>query len=124
MTCWGRSSGNSVSGSRLSLRDLDHDGRITLDEFHRDITRAWHALPQDAAGFVSLAELAAVPGLSRRMIERLKLADRDQDGKLSFKEVVAARMAYFDAVDANGDEAMSLQECVSHERKLAASGRR
>lgn len=103
--------------------DLNHDGRISLDEFHHDIVRGWQALPQDGSGYVLLQDLAAIPGLPRSLARRLAQADSDHDGKLSFKEVVAARMAYFDAADTDGDDALSLQECIAHEGLRARSAR-
>ena len=48
----------------------------------------------------------------------------DADGKLSFKEVVMARMAYFEAADTNDDDRLSMRECIDHQRKMAgASGK-
>lgn len=100
--------------------DRNHDGRISLEEFHQEVTRNWFALPQDATGHVVLAEVATIPGMDRRALERLRQADRDNDGRLSFKEVVAARMAMFDAADADGSDSISVDECVAQERKMRA----
>ena len=49
--------------------------------------------------------------------ERIAAADKDADGKLSFSEVVQARMAYFEAADDNQDDLLSLQECIAYERQ-------
>lgn len=101
--------------------DFNHDGHVSLDEFHQDILNGWRALPSDAEGYVRIADLAAIPGMGRGMVERLKNADTDGDGKLSFKEVVIARMAYFEAADTNNDLQLSMQECVDHQRKLTGT---
>ena len=98
--------------------DFNHDGFVSLDEFHQDVLRSWRALQPDASGYVIIADLASVPGMTKGMIERLKRANTNGDGKLSFKEVVTARMAYFEAADTNNDDRLSMQECVDYQRKL------
>ncbi len=113
------------SGNRLQAictsADLDHDGHVSLDEFHQDIVQSWHSLGPDASGHVSLAELAQVPRMGKGRIKRLAAADKDGDGKLSFKEVVETRMAYFEAADADGNDQLSVQECVAHEKQRRGS---
>lgn len=98
--------------------DFNHDSQVSLDEFHQDVVNGWHALPSDAAGYVLISDLAAIPGMSRDLVERLKMTDADGDRKLSFKEVVVARMAYFEAGDTNHDDQLSIQECIDHQRKM------
>jgi hypothetical protein len=98
--------------------DFNHDGFVSLDEFHQDVVNGWHGLPADASGYVVIADLAAIPGMRRGTVDRLKSADADRDGKLSFKEVVMARMAYFEAADTNNDDRLSMQECIDHQRKM------
>jgi len=98
--------------------DFNHDGFVSLDEFHQDVLGSWRALQPDASGYVVIADLASVPGMTKGMIERLKRANTNGDGKLSFKEVVTARMAYFEAADTNNDDRLSMQECIDHQRKL------
>ncbi|MFM7533534.1 MAG: hypothetical protein ACKO5J_13825 [Rubrivivax sp.] len=114
---------SALSGAEQSCRaaDHNHDGYISLEEYHRDIARSWAALGPDATGHVQLEDLAAVPGLRRSVLERLRRADTDGDGRLSFKEVVTARMAQFDAADLDRDDRLSMKECIDHERKLAAA---
>lgn len=112
-------------GDRLqaicTAADLDHDGNVSLDEFHQDIVQSWHSLGPDASGHVVLLELAQVPRMGKGRIKRLAAADKDGDGKLSFKEVVEARMAYFEAADADNNDLLSVQECVAFEKKRRAS---
>ena len=114
--------GGGGSGAEQACRaaDHNHDGYIGLDEYHRDIARSWAALGPDATGHVRLEDLATIPGLRRSVLERLRRADTDGDGRLSFKEVVTARMAQFDAADLDRDDRLSMKECVDHERKLGA----
>ena len=117
-----RRGSGSGSGAEQACRaaDHNHDGYIGLDEYHRDIARSWAALGPDTTGYVKLEDLGAIPGLRRSVLERLRRADTDGDGRLSFKEVVTARMAQFDAADLDRDDRLSMKECVDHERKLAA----
>lgn len=102
--------------------DLNHDGFVTLSEFHQDILQGWRSLYPSSSGYVSLEDLASVPGLGRNLMDRLKTADADGDGRLSFKEVVVARMSFFDAADINNDDQLSIQECIDHQRRSRAAG--
>lgn len=104
-----------------SSADLNHDGSVSLDEFHQDIVQSWHNLSPDATGYVQLADLAQVPRMGKGRLKRLAAIDKDGDGKLSFKEVVETRMAYFDAADADQNDQLSIQECVAHERQRRGS---
>lgn len=121
----GAGSASRMSGAEQACRaaDHDHDGFISLAEYQRDVARSWAALSPDATGYVKLDDLAAIPGLRRSVLERLRQADADGDGRLSFKEVVAARMAQFDAADLDRDDRLSMKECIDHERKLSAEQR-
>jgi len=94
---------------------------VSLDEFHQDIVQSWHSLGPDASGHVVLAELAHVPRMGKGRIKRLTATDKDGDGKLSFKEVVEARMAYYDAADADSNDLLSVPECVAFEKKRRAA---
>ena len=35
-----------------SAADLNHDGNVSLDEFHQDIVQGWHSLGPDAEGLL------------------------------------------------------------------------
>ena len=100
-----------------SAADLNHDGNVSLDEFHQDIVQGWHSLGPDAEGYVHLSQLNQLPRIGKGQLRRLAAADKDGDGKLSFKEVVQARMAYFEAADVDQNDALSLQECMAYERQ-------
>ena len=73
-----------------SAADLNHDGNVSLDEFHQDIVQSWHSLGPDAEGYVHLSQLGQLPRIGKGQLRRLAAADKDGDGKLSFKEVVQA----------------------------------
>lgn len=100
-----------------SSADLNHDGNVSLDEFHQDIVQSWHSLGPDAQGYVHLSQLGQVPRVGKGALRQLAAADKDADGKLSFSEVVQARMAYFEDADGNQDDLLSLQECIAYERQ-------
>lgn len=104
-----------------SAADLNHDGSVSLDEFHQDIVQSWHNLAPDATGHVQLAALAQVPRIGKGRLKRLATSDKDGDGKLSFKEVVETRMAYFEAADTDQNDALSINECVAYERQRRSS---
>lgn len=116
----GRTPGNRLQAICTSA-DLDHDGNVSLDEFHQDIVQSWYSLGPDANGYVILADLAQVPRMGKGRLKRLAATDKDGDGKLSFKEVVEARMAYFEAADADSNDLLSVQECVAYERQRRGS---
>jgi len=97
--------------------DLNHDGNVSLDEFHQDIVQGWHSLGPDAEGYVHLSYLSQLPRIGKGQLRRLAAADKDGDGKLSFTEVVQARMAYFEAADVDQNDMLSLQECMAYERQ-------
>lgn len=125
-TATGRAHGHGArpAGQRLqaicSAADLNHDGAVSLDEFHQDIVQSWHSLGPDATGHVSLADLAQVPRMGKGRMKRLAASDKDGDGRLSFKEVVETRMAYFEAADTDQNDQLSIDECVAYERQRRA----
>ena len=106
-----------------SAADLNHDGSVSLDEFHHDIVQGWHSLSPDVTGHVALADVSQVPRVGKAQLRRLATTDRDSDGRLSFKEVVEARMAYFSTADTNRDDVLSLQECMAYERQRRSQRR-
>ena len=82
-----------------------HAPRLTLAE-------AAQALAKAAKSVVAEPSEGGLP------IEKVfRYLDKDADGKLSFSEVVQARMAYFEAADGNQDDLLSLQECIAYERQ-------
>jgi len=107
--------------------DLNKDGFVDLDEFHKDVVRAFHALDHSRDGYISADEIRSIPDKTRveMLLKALKLTDKDRDGRLSFKEVVERRMAYFDTGDTDKDERLSMAEVVAYDaaavQRFAAS---
>jgi hypothetical protein len=112
----------SVSRQVFSDADRDGDGTVSLDEFHKDIVRSFHALDFDRDGFISQSEVQSLPNQDfvKRMTRIMRRADKDADGRLSFKEVVEARMSYFDQADTNRDDRLSLEEALNFDKRLEA----
>lgn len=108
----------SATRAAFDAADLDHDGFISLDEFHKNALQAWRALDRDGDGYITREELAPLPRTLRlSLLGSLRRADTDGDLRLSFKEVMAARMADFDAADANHDDRLSLAEVLAFEAR-------
>lgn len=93
---------------------------ISLEAYHRDVLRSWHALDLDGDGYITQQELRALPRQAQGMLGSLRRADADGDSRLSFKEVVAARMAAFEAADADGNDELSPAEIQAFEARLRA----
>lgn len=113
----------SVSRQIFLDADRNKDGYVDLDEFHKDVVRSFHALDHNRDGYVGADEIRSIPDKTRvdLLLRALRLSDKDGDGKLSFKEVVERRMAYFDAADSDKDERLAMAEVVAYD---AAAARR
>jgi len=107
----------SVSRQIFLAADLNKDGYVDLDEFHKDVVRSFHALDHSRDGYISVDEIRAIPDKARveLLLKAMKLSDKDRDGRLSFKEVVERRMGYFDAADTDKDERLSMAEVVAYD---------
>lgn len=111
----------SVSRQIFSEVDLNRDGYVDLDEFHKDIVASFHVLDNNRDGYISIEEIRAIPDKGRveALLKFMGLSDANKDKKLSFKEVVEARMAIFDQADSNKDGRLSLEEVVAYNAKGA-----
>lgn len=97
--------------------DLNHDGYIDLAEFHKDIVNSFHRLDLNRDGYISIAEIRSIPDQRRveLLLAVLRKADTNHDSRLSFKEVVTARMKFFDAADRDHDDRLSLAEVIEYD---------
>jgi Ca2+-binding EF-hand superfamily protein len=97
--------------------DLNKDGFVDLEEFHKDIVRGFHALDHDRDGYISADEIRSIPDKTRVdfLLRLLKRGDKSGDVRLSFKEVVEARMAFFDRADVDKDERLSMTEVIAYD---------
>ena len=110
----------TVSKQIFSDADADRDGYVDLNEFHRDIAASFVLLDHDRDGYITREEISSIPDKARvrLLLRALNAADRDGDGRLSFKEVITARMAYFDQADTNHDDRISLDEALAYDAML------
>ncbi len=110
----------TVSRQIFSDADADRDGYVDLNEFHRDIAASFVLLDHDHDGYITREEISSIPDKARvkLLLRALNAADRDGDGRLSFKEVITARMAYFDQADTNHDDRISLDEALAYDALL------
>lgn len=114
----------SATRAAFEAADLDHDGVISLEEFHKNALLAWRTLDANRDGVIDQRELSILPKVLRlSLLGSLKRADSDGDLKLSFKEVMNARMADFDAADTNRDDRLSLAEVLAFEAAKAQARR-
>ena len=120
MSAVAQSAQPTVSKQIFSDADSNRDGYVDLNEFHRDITASFVLLDHDRDGYITREEIDSIPEKSRikLLLRALKAADRDGDGRLSFKEVIEARMAYFDQADSNRDDRISLDEALAYDALL------
>lgn len=109
-----------ISKQIFSRADLNRDGEVDLAEFHKDIVNAFHALDLNRDGFIAISEIRSIPDRGRveLLLVVLRRADTNRDSRLSFKEVVAARMAFFEAADRNNDDRLSMAEVAEYDAKI------
>jgi hypothetical protein len=110
----------SVSRQIFSEADANRDGFVSLDEFHKDVVKSFGSLDFDRDGFITLSELEGLSGPEQAKVLRrlMRRVDTDGDGKLSFREVVVARMKYFDEADTNRDDQISLEEALAFDANM------
>lgn len=109
-----------ISKQIFARADLNRDGEIDLAEFHKDIVNAFHALDLNRDGYIAISEIRSIPDRGRvdLLLVMLRKRDTNRDSRLSFKEVVAARMAFFEAADRNNDDRLSLAEVIGYDANI------
>ncbi|GEM_PF-1738347 len=109
-----------ISKQIFARADLNRDGDIDLGEFHKDIVNAFHALDRNRDGFIAISEIQSIPDRGRvdLLMAALRKADKNRDSRLSFKEVVAARMGFFESADRNNDDRLSMAEVADYDAKI------
>lgn len=117
----------SVSHQAFQGADLDGDGYIDLGEFQKDVVRSFHALDRDRDGYLDTGELR-IAHAGRRNVDRavqatLRAHDTDADNRLSFREVVVGRIAYFDEADTDRDDRLSLSEAHAYDERMRERAR-
>ena len=92
------------SGSRFFTQyDLDHDGRITRDEFNKGLSGQF-AQSTNGAQTMTQAQYTAyrMAGLRQRSDQSFRRDDWNGDGKLSVDEYMAPERARFESADRDG----------------------
>lgn len=90
--------------SNFSVTDLNDNGEIDREEYHRRMMDTQYLADDDKDGMLSMDELPqADPGMFRA-------ADGDRDGMLSTSEFMNSRFADFDAADQDGSGTLSPAE--------------
>ena len=89
----------------FDILDADRDGVVGRAEFLRKKTEVLYRALTDLDGDQRLR-----PNEINLTSQAFADADRNGDGKLSGTEFVQARFMQFDAIDANGDQEITLEE--------------
>ncbi|HEY7978913.1 MAG TPA: hypothetical protein VID67_12020 [Rhizomicrobium sp.] len=92
------------SGGRFFAQyDLDHDGRITRDEFHKGLSGQF-VQSTNGAQMMNQAQYIAyrMAGLRQRSDQSFRRDDWNGDGKLSLDEYMAPERARFESADRDG----------------------
>ena len=112
--------------------DLDHDGKVTLDEFRNGGSAAAMArLDRDKDGRISRTEFDALvnriarfagPDMRSRAVTMWGALDADQDGFATREEQAANQKRRFDAADTNNDGWLSKGELLMMRQNRARGG--
>jgi len=99
-----------VDQARFQTTDLNGDGVVDREEFHRRMMDVMLLSDTDKDGMLSPAEL---PGVDA---DAFAGADRDGDGMLSTEEFIDARFVDFEAADLDDDGTLSAEEVGAYNR--------
>jgi EF hand len=97
-------SAQTAGGTDFATSDLNDDGVIDREEYHRRMMDVMLLADADKDGVLSADELAAADP------DVFAAADADGDGMLSTEEFVDARFGDFDAADQDGSGTLSAAE--------------
>jgi Ca2+-binding EF-hand superfamily protein len=90
--------------SDFAATDLNHDGLVNREEYHRRMMDVMLLADDDSDGMLTMDELPEVePG-------QFRAADRNGDGMLSADEFMSSRFADFDEADQDGSGTLSPEE--------------
>lgn len=92
------------SGGRFFAQyDLDHDGRITRDEFNKGLSAQFSQSANGAQTMIQAQYIAyRMAGLRQRADQSFRRDDWNGDGKLSLDEYMAPEHARFESADRDG----------------------
>ena len=109
--------------SILTTMDKNGDGKISKDEAHDDVKPYFDSLDANGDGSIDLKEAKTIAdyankaqGDQAKPVEKVTAKsmvasmDRNGDGKISKGEAPAQLAEYFDAIDANSDGAIDVEE--------------
>jgi hypothetical protein len=94
----------TAAGTDFATSDLNDDGVIDREEYHRRMMDVMLLADTDKDGMLSASELSAADPAA------VAAADADGDGMLSKEEFTDARFGDFDAADQDGDGTLSAAE--------------
>ena len=113
-------------GIRKALRkaDLDHDGRISREEWNRN-PKAFERLDSNNDGFITREEFQAARQTRARrgahIAKRLREADKNNDGQIS-RDEWPGPAEMFDRLDGNHDGVVTREEIRAHRRSRPGAG--
>ena len=84
----------------LAEFDLNHDGKVTRDEFNKAVAQEFYAASHGAQTMTEDQFIAArTKDLRQRVVELFRRSDWNGDGKLSFDEFSAPERSRFEQMD-------------------------
>ncbi len=97
--------------------DLNGDGRLDREEFHRWLVERFYFLDAKRKGYLERVDITWVS------VEDFRAADKNGDGKLSLQEYVSAYFVHFEAADRDKDGTLSLEEVLAYDEQMRRAAR-
>jgi Ca2+-binding EF-hand superfamily protein len=120
-----------AASAGIKRLDTDGDGRLSRAEHEAAARKLFEGMDADHDGLVTAAEMDAAtahvkgrrPSRSMKAAnltgaDKIKLSDRNRDGKLSAEEHIAAAMLNFEKMDADKNGQLSSAELAAGHGKL------